>query len=302
MGRIRRSRLTWFMSCLIVIALAGLVSTPSKAAAPPPMQKVVTDKASFVAYTPQGWKVAERAAEGVLSVTAADPVTGCEAGMALGDNPAGDDVVTVSRRLIAAESRKYPGLQIKNARISKEKSRVVFDGQYSQPQKGAREFRSWVSAGGGRFSCARIEAPAGRLEAEKPLLLTVLSNIRVIKGTFAGEGAAPTVLPLAPYRLRDGSASFQLPQGWKCQDFGKGSFIASDPGDTSSFSVGSADESVQPPHPHLGRHAAILSHERSVDGQLHRPGGPALAPVAAANRRHRPPQRRGHPPHDAGGL
>jgi hypothetical protein len=241
MGRIRRSRLTWFMSCLIVIALAGLVSTPSKAAAPLPMQKVVTDKASFVAYTPQGWKVAERAAEGVLSVTAADPVTGCEAGMALGDSPAGDDVVTVSRRLIAAESRKYPGLQIKNARISKEKSRVVFDGQYSQPQKGAREFRSWVSAGGGRFSCARIEAPAGRLEAEKPLLLTVLSNIRVIKGTFAGEGAAPTVLPLAPYRLRDGSASFQLPQGWKCQDFGKGSFIASDPGDTSSFSVGSAD-------------------------------------------------------------
>ena len=48
-------------------------------------------------------------------------------------------------------------------------------------------------------------------------------------------------MPLTPYRLRDGSASFQMPQGWKCQDFGKGAFIASDPGDTSSFSVGSAE-------------------------------------------------------------
>ncbi|HSO63053.1 MAG TPA: hypothetical protein VLR50_18605 [Desulfobacterales bacterium] len=190
-GRIRRSRFAWFMSRLLVITLAGLVSAPSNAAAPPPMQKVVTDKASFVAYAPQGWKVAERAEDGVLSVTAVDPVTGCEAGMALGDSPAGDDVVTVSRRLLAAESRKYPGLQIKNALITKEKSRVVFDGQYSQPQKGAREFRLWVSAGGGRFSCARIEAPVGRLEAEKPLLLTVLSNIRVISGW-------PTTSPKGP--------------------------------------------------------------------------------------------------------
>ena len=128
-GRIRRSRFAWFMSCVIAIALIGLVSAPSKAAAPLPMQKVVTDKASFVAYAPQGWKVAERAEDGVLSITAADPATGCEAGMALGDSPAGDDVVTVARRLIAAESRKYPVFQIQSARISKEKTRVVLDGQ-----------------------------------------------------------------------------------------------------------------------------------------------------------------------------
>jgi hypothetical protein len=92
----------------------------------------------------------------------------------------------------------------------------------------------------GIVTCSRVEASAGRLEVEKPVLLTVLANIRVMKGAFASGGAS-NVMPLTTYRLRDSSASFQMPQGWKCQDFGKGNFIASDPAETSSFSVGSAE-------------------------------------------------------------
>ncbi len=45
---------------------------------------------------------------------------------------------------------------------------------------------------------------------------------------------------MVPYRLRDGSASFVMPQGWQCQDHGKGTFVAGDPGGYS-FISGSVD-------------------------------------------------------------
>lgn len=217
--------------------------TKPAAAAPSPagMQKLVTEKASFVVYVPKGWKVVEAPGEEGLIMTATDPSGGREVSLAHGASPASGDVVALAKRFIARTGKKYPDLQIANSRISREKSRVVYDGSYSHPKTGKKEFRSWVSLEGGNFSHASIEAPAGRLEAEKPLLLTVLANVRVMKGAIAPEAGAPKALPLTQYRLRDGSASFQIPQGWKCQDFGKGAFIASDAGDTSSFSVGSAE-------------------------------------------------------------
>jgi hypothetical protein len=217
--------------------------TKPAAATPPPagMQKLVTEKASFVVYVPRGWTATESAEEGALLLNAFDPGSRSDAAMAIGSQPYLGDAVGASKAVLAKTGSRYPDLQITNSKITRDRKKVVFDGSYTHPRKGKREFRSWIGVDGGVVTCTRVEAPAGRLEAEKPVLLTVLSNVRVMKGAFASGGGTSKVMPLAPHQLRDGSASFQLPQGWKCQDFGKGGFIASDPGDTSSFSVGSAE-------------------------------------------------------------
>ncbi len=213
-------------------------SRPSEA--PAGMRKLVTEKASFALYVPESWIAQESTEEGALVLTASDPAGRSEAVLAVGHGGHAGNAVGWTRAILERVGRRHPDLQVTNARITRDERRVVFDGTYTHPQKGRREFRCWVEVHQGLVTCSRIEAPAGRLEAEKALLLTVLANVRVLKGALDTPGA-PQVLPLAPYRLRDGSASFRMPQGWKCQEFGKGAFIASDPGETSSFSVGAAD-------------------------------------------------------------
>lgn len=230
--------------CAIVFsgggALCAQTKAPAGSAPPAGMRKVVTGKATFVAYVPEGWGAVEGADYGARFIAASDPGGRFEAVLAVGTAPFPGDAVGAARAILEKVGRHLPDLEIANARVTPDRRKLVFDGVYSHPQKGRRELRSWVGVEQGNVTCSRIEAPAGRLEAEKATLLTVLANIRVLKGAFA-TGGAPQIPPLVSYRLRDGSASFQMPQGWKCQDFGKGAFIASDPGETTSFSVGGAE-------------------------------------------------------------
>jgi hypothetical protein len=205
------------------------------------MQKVVTDKASFVLYVPKGWKVQEAADGQAIQVIASDPSGRSSVFFSTGADPQGANVTSLAKREAAKLGRAAPDLEIRNAFASRDGSALAFDGTYSPQKRGKTEFRSWVSLQGGQFACARIEAPAGQLTAMKPTLLTVLSNIRVMKGAVAPAAAAvPVKVQLVPYRLRDGSASFVIPQGWQCQDHGKGTFVAGNPGGYS-FISGSVD-------------------------------------------------------------
>jgi hypothetical protein len=211
----------------------------SRAAAPDGtgMQKVVTDKASFVLYVPKGWKARESADGQGLQVTASDPSGGSSVFFSTGSAPQGESAAALAKREAAGLGRTARDLEIRSAFASRDGSSLVFDGSYSPPRRGKIEFRSWVSLQGGQYACARIEAPAGQLTAMKPTLLTVLSNIRVMKGAVApAAGAAPAKVQMVPYRLRDGSASFEMPQGWQCQDHGKGTFVAGESGGYSFIS------------------------------------------------------------------
>ncbi len=205
------------------------------------MRKIVTENASFVVYVPEGWKAVEGVEEDARFISASDPAGRFEAVLAIGTASFLVDAVGAAQVVLERARRRYPDLQISSkAWVAPNRRRLVFDGAYSHPQKGRREFRSWIGVDQAVVTCSRIETPAGRLDAEKETLLTVLANIRVLKGAF-GAGEVARVLPLVPYRLRDGSASFQMPQGWKCQDFGKGAFIASDAAETTSFSIGGTE-------------------------------------------------------------
>ena len=235
--------------CIAVLILFGAAFTPgtgmaqtsrgARAAAPAlGMQKVVTDKASFVLYVPKGWKVKESAEGLSLLVTASDPAGRSAVFFSIGGALEGENASGLAKREAAKLGRAAGDLEIRSAFASRDGSTLVFDGNYSPPKKGKTEFRSWVTLRGAEATCARIEAPAGQLAAMRPSLLTVLSNIRVMKGAVAPASAeaAPVRVQLTPYRLRDGSASFLIPQGWQCQDHGKGIFIAGDPAGYSFIS------------------------------------------------------------------
>ncbi len=201
------------------------------------MQKIVTQQASFVLYVPNGWKAQESTDGQALQVTASDPSGRSFVFFSTGAASQGENVTALAKREAAKLGRAAPDLEIRSAFASRDGSSLAFDGTYTPPKRGKTEFRSWVSLQGGQSACARIEAPAGQLSAMKPTLLTVLSNIRVMKGAAAPQAAAaPVRVQLVPYRLRDGSASFVIPQGWQCQDLGKGTFVAGDPGGYSFIS------------------------------------------------------------------
>ena len=224
---------------LIAAALMPGAGAAQTGKAPGPgMQKVVTEKASFVLYVPKGWKVKESAEGRALQVTATDPSGRSSVFFSTGAAPQGESAAALAKREAARLGRAAGDLEIRSALASRDGSTLVFDGTYSPPKRGKTEFRSWATLRGAEETCARIEAPAGQLAAMRPTLLTVLSNVRVMKGAVAPAGAAtaPVKVQLAPYRLRDGSASFLLPQGWQCQDHGKGTFVAGDSGGYSFIS------------------------------------------------------------------
>ena len=215
----------------------GSMSQPA-GQAKPQIRKFVTPGASFVLYLPQGWNAQEKAEEGRLTLFVNDASGDFCAELTYSPAAApGDDQVPAAVERLAG---RFPGLRLTNAMRSPDRSRVVFDGTFADPRKGPREFRCWITSGGNRLLCSRIEGPAGRLAERRELLLSVLANVRLMRGTFA-EGGAGAPLPLQPYRLGDGSASFSIPQGWQVRDLGRAQFISTDPAGRFSFMVAKAD-------------------------------------------------------------
>ena len=223
--------------------LAGVILALSAAAGPPPMQKVVTKSATFVLYAPKGWEVSEGEQPGFKTVSVSAPGGASEAALFFGTSPAGNDVPALVRRFTGGIAARFPDFSITAARVSPDYRRVVFDGRFTHPRLGRREMRAWVSGGTDRtFLWENIEAGEGRLASELRILLTVLANVRVLSGAYAAAGhSAPAPLPLVPYRLREGSASFSIPRDFRVLELGRGHFIAADASGLRSFAVADAN-------------------------------------------------------------
>lgn len=210
-------------------------------AATPNIKKHVTEQASFVLYIPEGWSCVESSQQGFRTVTVTDASGMYQVVMSYGRNPQGNDVIAAAGFFISQAAQRFPDLRLENSMVSQQKNRIVFDGFYTDIKKGKREFRCWVSGDAGNFICSKVEGPEAKLDMKKEMLLTILSNIRIMKDAFRYTSGAAMSVQLVPYRLGDGSARFKIPQGWRVQEFGQGQFVASDTGGTSSFMVASVD-------------------------------------------------------------
>jgi hypothetical protein len=214
----------------------------SKAAEP--MKKYVTKQATFVLYMPEGWKASEGDQVAFKTLFVSDPNGLYGVAMFYGVSPTGEDVVALASLFAKRILNQFPNLSLPKVMISRDRSKVVFDGIYTDAQKRRREFRCWVSGKDGNFQYQSIEAPRGQLAGAKQLLLTILANVQIVKGAFQ-VGSEPVRVPMVQVRLHDGSATLQIPQNWKYQSFGKGGFVASDPSGLSSF-ISATAEAITP--------------------------------------------------------
>lgn len=216
-------------------------SAVSAASAPPAMQKQVTQQGGFVLYLPAGWKAEEGRDRNLHMLRVADPALRYKVALQLGA-AAGADLMSLARQQVAQVAQLYPDLALSNLRVSGAGDRLKFDGAFADGKGGRREMRAWLSLRDGQFHYSTISAPQGQLEDIKPTLLTILANVRAMKAAqAAGGGERAALPPLKPHRLADGSASLQIPSGWRVRELGKGQFIASDPAGSPSFMVTSAD-------------------------------------------------------------
>ncbi|MFI5166201.1 MAG: hypothetical protein ACHQQS_06250 [Thermoanaerobaculales bacterium] len=215
-----------------------------------PMEKYVSPQGNFVVYRPVGWTVAESVtAPNAWSIIVDSPGGELETAMVAGRSDGGD-VLAALRAVCAPLARTSPDLTLGNVRVTSDRARAVYDFAFTHPSKGRREGRGWLAVSPAGFNLRLCEVPAGRLEQAKALLLTILANVRIMRGGFtpATEHQAQGPLPLATYRLPDGSATIELPAGWTYQGFGAGQFFAYNKGEGASFSVGN----VQLITPRLG--------------------------------------------------
>jgi hypothetical protein len=208
------------------------------------MKKFVTEQATFVLYMPDGWKASEGDQGKFKTLFISDPAGLYGVAMFYGISPTGTDVLALASLFANRIKQQFPDLSIPKVMLSKDRRRVVFDGVFTNAQKSRREFRTWVSGEDGYFTYSSIEASEGQLGVSKPLLLTILANVQIMKGAFHVRSAYVKAA-MTQARLHDGSATFQIPQDWKFQSFGTGFFIAKDPGGLFSFMVAAA-EAVTP--------------------------------------------------------
>jgi hypothetical protein len=230
---------------VLVLVIAGIAACSEKAAPPKtcslPMKKYVTDQAGFVLYMPEGWKASEGTQGQFKTLFVTDPSGLYVVAHFSGVSPTGQDVVALTRLFAGGIQRQFPDFTIQKAMISPDQRRVAFDGIYSDIKKKRKVFRAWVTGGDGNFSYSSIEAPEGKLTESRRTLLTILSNIGIMKGAVQTSAKPARVLPLAQHRLPDGSAVFSAPQDWQYKGFGAGAFAATDPGGFSSFIVGTVE-------------------------------------------------------------
>jgi hypothetical protein len=204
------------------------------------MKKHVTEQATFVLYIPEGWKASEGDQGNFKTLFVSDPSGRYGVAMFYGVSPTGKDVPALASLFANRIRNQFPTLNISKAMVSKDGRRVVFDGVYTDAQNRRREFRCWISGGDGSFQYQSIETPEGQLAGARQLLLTILSNIQIMKGAFQAR-SGPARAPMAQVRLQDGSATFRIPQDWKYQGLGRGAFVANDSTGFFSFIVASAE-------------------------------------------------------------
>ena len=205
-----------------------------------PMKKYVTEQATFVLYMPEGWKAMEGVRENFKTLLATDATGLYTSAMFYGISPTGKDVLALAGFFANGMRNQYADLNIKKTRVSRDKKKIILDGVYTDQKNTRKEFRVWIKGGDGNFTYSRIEAPEGQLAESKQLLLTILSNVRILKGATQVKSDAGRV-SLVKRSLNDGSATLQIPQNWKFQSVGKGAFIAKDPNGPASFIVGTVE-------------------------------------------------------------
>ncbi len=228
------------MGCLaFFVGLVLLVWSGVARAEAPAMVKYISPQGNVVLYLPANWQVKEEGDANACSIQVNDPSGRIIARQSLGFNPQGYDLLAMLKAVCQPVQANCPDFRFEQSWLAPKGNRAVLAFTYTHPQLGPREGRIWLTAEGQLGLVSLAETPAGQFERQKPLLLSILANIKIMKNGFqpVGTSTSPQVLPLRPCRLGDGSATFALPSNWTYQDLGRTHFLAYDAARHCSFMV-----------------------------------------------------------------
>jgi len=229
------------MRCAIPSAsvLVLLAAAPALAAAAPAhgpaMERHRTERPPLSLLKPAGWSVRTASDDQGVRVTVADPEEASRVELAFASNTARLD----SPALLAATCRelraRHPDLVVSQASACRDGVSCAVATVTYTARSGAMRGRLYVHAGPGLTSVRRIVARADSFEAQRPLLLDVLTNIH-LKTARAGADGRPA--PLVTRRAPDGSVTIALPPDWTFQaQQGKALAVAPDAGSGFMFTV-----------------------------------------------------------------
>ncbi len=226
------------MPTVIIFLILGAWTTLAWGQAPT-MVKYISPQGNVVLYKPADWQVKETGDATACDVQVSDPASRFLVRQSLGINPQGYNLLAMLRALCQPVQANCPDFRFEQSWLAPQGQRGVFAFRYTHPQLGPREGRIWLTIDGPWGLVSLAETPADQFERHKPLLLSILANLKIMKNGFlpVGTGTAPQVLPLRPCRLGDGSATFALPPHWSYQDLGRTHFLAMDAARQSSFMV-----------------------------------------------------------------
>ena len=221
----------------VLFVLLAALDAPAAHAAPPPappgaaplqLERYRSTEPPLALYRPRGWIVTPRRDADGLRVEVTDPegVSGVE--VAFGTNPGQLDSAALLAATLRDLRRQHPELTTERASLCRDgASCATADLGYRRHGVAVRG-RLFVHAGLQLSVVRRYQARAERFEAERPMLLEVLTNLRV--------GGAHRVAPvaLAPRRAPDGSLTVSLPADWQLQA-AQGKAVASAPGGGAGF-------------------------------------------------------------------
>lgn len=187
---------------------------PVNAAAPAPgaprFVRHASTNPAFVLYRPETWRVAAESANGALRVTVSDPDGSSAAQSVFAGNPQGR---YNSATLLAAQAgelkSRHPDLTLGEVQVCRDAAISCAAATFAYSVQGTPvKGRLYVHAEPKFVAIRSYHAPAARLQALRPVLLDVLTNLRV----SSGGGAAP--VRLVSRRATDGSLSLDLPADW----------------------------------------------------------------------------------------
>ncbi|MEW5736763.1 MAG: hypothetical protein AB1921_18105 [Thermodesulfobacteriota bacterium] len=279
--RLRCNRVASWLVLLAALALCR----PYAVLPASPLKKVVTKNAGFAAYLPDGWTATETSDKGLLRFAARDAGNVLSVSLAVSGPGQARDAVDAFRQAFSDLLSSKSKAEFADVRLSPDRSRLAVSGRARNEKGGISTFLAWAGREpDGSLVCSRIAGPPELFPLERPpveavqasapsrnastreILLTVLANVRPLKGAVAPAPASSGPQPLAEHRLSDGSASFSLPKGWKVRELGAGCFLAQSPDESLSFLVASPEVidprlGVRPPgipvSPFLAPHQAM---------------------------------------------
>jgi len=192
------------------------------------LERYVSRQPPLTLFRPHGWVVTPRQAQDGLRVEVTDPEGVSGVGVAFGGNPRRLDSAGLLAQTLRELRGGHPELAVEQAAVCRDGASCATATVRFQRRGVPVRGRLFVHAGAQLSVVRSYQGRADRFEAERPMLLEVLTNLRV-------EGRRPPApVALAPRRAPDGSLTVSLPADWQLQAL-QGKAVASAPGGGAGF-------------------------------------------------------------------